>query len=194
MRKAVFIDRDGVLNEDPGFLHEIDKLKFYPGIIDTLVELSKTDYLIVIVTNQPGIGRGIYSETEYKKFENAYMDELGRISKNRIRIDRIYYCPHHPTKGIGKYKTICKCRKPAPGMLKRAAEEYDIDFFHSYMIGDKRSDIQAGKAVGCKTVLVRTGCGGKGGDFESVEPDYILDSLAEFGRLNLNSQFIIQNL
>jgi D-glycero-D-manno-heptose 1,7-bisphosphate phosphatase len=152
MNKAIFLDRDGVLNEDPGFLHRIEDLKFYPGVIDALIEFSQTDYIIVIVTNQPGIGRGYYTEKEYLAFEKEYLYELDRLSDGKIRIDKVYYCPHHPTAGIGKYKIVCECRKPASGMLLNAQKEFNIDFSLSYMIGDKRSDIQAGKTVGCKTI------------------------------------------
>jgi D-glycero-D-manno-heptose 1,7-bisphosphate phosphatase len=179
MNKAIFLDRDGVLNEDPGFLHKIEDLKFYPGVIYTLIELSKTDYKIIIVTNQPGIGRGLYSELEYLAFEKEYLDRLAKQSEGKIRIDKIYYCPHHPTKGIGKYKKICECRKPEPGMLLNAQKDFNIDFSKSFMIGDKRSDIQAGQTVGCKTILVETGCAGKGGEGCDVSPDFILKQLIQ---------------
>jgi D-glycero-D-manno-heptose 1,7-bisphosphate phosphatase len=179
MNKAIFLDRDGVLNEDPGFLHRIEDLKFYPGVIDTLIEFSKTDYKIIIVTNQPGIGRGIYTEEEYLAFEKEYLNKLDQLSAGKIRIDKVYHCPHHPIAGLGKYKTICDCRKPAPGMLLNAQKKFNIDFSLSYMIGDKKSDIQAGQVVGCKTILVETGCGGKGGAGSSVSPDSQIKNLTE---------------
>lgn len=176
---AIFLDRDGVLNEDPGFLHEIAKLRFYPGIIDSLMKLAESQFKIIIITNQPGIGRGFFSESEYKKFEKKYLERLNEESKGRIRIDGIYHCPHHPEKGIGEYKVKCTCRKPEPGMLLDAGKDYDVDFGTSYMVGDKRSDIQAGVSAGCKTILVKTGCGGEGGTGCDVVPDYIISDLNE---------------
>ena len=177
MNKAIFLDRDGVINEDTGFLHQRENIIFYPEAIKALCVLAETDYKIIIVTNQPGIGRGIYTEKQYKDFEKEYLDELGKASNCRRRIDRIYYCPHHPTAGIGKYKIQCICRKPEPGMILQAQKDYNISLPDSYMIGDKRSDIAAGKAAGCKTMLVKTGYAGKGGEDSNVEPDFTFKNL-----------------
>lgn len=177
MNKAVFLDRDGVINEDTVYLHEKKFLKFYPESIKALSELSDTDYKIIVVTNQSGIGRGLYTEEEYNAFKKEYIDELAGASDGRIRIDGIYYCPHHSTEGVGKYRIKCKCRKPEPGMLLQAQQDYNISLPESYMIGDKRSDIAAGKAAGCKTILVKTGYAGKGGEGLNVEPDFIFENL-----------------
>jgi D,D-heptose 1,7-bisphosphate phosphatase len=176
---ALFFDRDGVLNKDTGYTHKIADLEFYEGVIDTLKAVSKTGYKIFIITNQPGIGIGLFSEEVYLAFESAFIEELKRLSDNNIRIDKVYHCPHHPEKGLGKYRTACSCRKPAPGMLLQADNEFGIDFASSYLIGDKRSDIMAGKTAGCKTVLVETGCAGKGGKGCEVEPDYAISNLSE---------------
>jgi D,D-heptose 1,7-bisphosphate phosphatase len=177
MNKAIFIDRDGVLNEDPGFLHRLEDLRFYPGVVEALTRLAKTDYKIIIVTNQAGIGRGIFTEEEYLSFEKAYLRTLADLSANQIRIDKVYFCPHHPDKGLGKYKQHCACRKPEPGMLLQARRDYDLDLSLCVMIGDKRSDIQAGQAAGCRTILVETGCGGRGGGGCSVKPDLEAEDL-----------------
>ncbi len=178
MNRAVFLDRDGVLNEDPGFLHRLDELVFFPGVVDALTKLSQTDYKIIIVTNQAGIGRGIFTEKEYVQFEKAYLKRLSQLSSNQIRIDKVYFCPHHPEKGLGIYKRPCTCRKPNPGMLLTARDEFDLDLSQCFMVGDKRSDIQAGKSVDCKTILVKTGCGGQGGSGCIVKPNFEVKDLS----------------
>lgn len=181
--KAVFLDRDGVINEYVEFLHKKEDLRFIPGIFDSLKQLSKTDYLLIIATNQPAIGRGICTEEEYKNFEKYYLDCL---REKEIRINDVFYCPHHPTAGIGQYKLECDCRKPKPGLLLKAREKYNINFAKSFMIGDSRSDIKAGATAGCRTILVKTGNGGKGGDTDlEANPDYIAEDLNEAVKLIL---------
>jgi D,D-heptose 1,7-bisphosphate phosphatase len=175
MNRAVFLDRDGVINEEVGFLHKKKDIKFYPQAIEALKILSGSAYKIIIITNQAGIGRGLYTEEEYGKFEKEYIDELAKFAKE-IRIDKIYHCPHHPAEGVGGYKVDCECRKPKPGMLFQAQKDFNLNLGESYIIGDKRSDIEAGRAAGCKTILVNTGYGGRGGekaDFMEVKSDFI---------------------
>ncbi len=179
MNNAIFFDRDGVLNIDPGFLHKLEDLVFYPTVVDTLAQLAKTDYKIIIVTNQAGIARGYYSEEEYKAFEKDFLDELARLSNNQIRIDKVYYCPHHAKEGIGEYKKNCICRKPEIGMLKQAQKDFDIDFSKSFIVGDRLSDIQAGITAGLTTVLATTGCGGKGAIGLDCSPDWKINNLEE---------------
>lgn len=175
---ALFFDRDGVLNKDTGYTHKLSDLEFYEDTIDTLQAVAKSDYKIFIITNQPGIGIGLFSEEDYFNFEKIFSDKLDILSDNTIRIDKVYHCPHHPEKGKGSYKIKCGCRKPAPGMLLQADKDFGIDFSSSYLIGDKRSDIMAGKAAGCKTILVETGCAGKGGEGCEVIPDYSISNLS----------------
>lgn len=175
INKAIFLDRDGVINEDVGFTHKNHELVFIPRSLEALKMLANSDYKIFIVTNQPVIGRGICTEEEYLQFEKYLLEEIKAAGG---RIDKCYYCPHHPTAGKGKYLKDCDCRKPKPGLLLQAKEEYNIDMKHSFMIGDKRSDIAAGKAAGCKTILVKTGHGGEGGNTEQkIIPDCIVDDL-----------------
>ncbi|MBI3032855.1 D-glycero-beta-D-manno-heptose 1,7-bisphosphate 7-phosphatase [Candidatus Woesearchaeota archaeon] len=175
LTKSIFIDRDGVINEDVGFAHKNHELVFIPRSLQALKLLAASDYKIFIVTNQPVIGRGMCSEEEYLEFEK-YL--LKQIKDAGGRIDKCYYCPHHPTAGKGKYLLDCSCRKPKPGLLLQAKKEFNIDMQHSFMIGDKRSDIAAGKAAGCKTILVKTGHAGEGGNTEQkITPDYIVDDL-----------------
>ena len=182
--KAVFLDRDGVINESVEFLCEEKDLKFSQSALDGLKQLSKTDYLLIIVTNQPAIARGVCAEEEYKKFEKYYLE---RLREDGIRIDDVFYCPHHPTAGKGEYKTECDCRKPKPGLLAKANEKYNIDFSKSFIIGDSRSDIKAGAAAGCKTILVQTGNAGQGGNTElDVKSDYVAKDLGEAVKIILS--------
>lgn len=177
--KAIFLDRDGVINKEVDFLHKIEDLQFIPGVIESLKKLSalpEDEYKIVIVSNQPVLGRGMCTKEEFEIFTKQYLDAL---QKESIRIDDYLYCPHHPTKGIGDYKQDCDCRKPKPGLLLQAKEKFGIDLANSFMVGDKRSDIKAGQQVGCFSILVKTGYGGQGGEGDEVTPDKICKDLKE---------------
>lgn len=145
MRRALFLDRDGVINVDHGYVHTVEKFEFIPGIFDLVRAANDNDYLVVVVTNQAGIGRGIYSEDQFNKL-TKWMIECFRL--NNSRIDRVYYCPFHPEHGLGIYKKDSKFRKPAPGMLLKAAVELKLDLTRSMLIGDKSSDILAAKSAG----------------------------------------------
>lgn len=146
--KAVFLDRGGTLDTDePPYLHKIEDYKFIPGVIPALQKLSKTDHKIIIVTDQSGIGRGYFTEQDLKKLHLWLLETL---RKRGVRIDRIYYCPHHP-------RDNCSCRKPKIALLLKAQQEFNIDFKRSYFIGDRMRDILAGNRAGCKTILVKTG-------------------------------------
>jgi D,D-heptose 1,7-bisphosphate phosphatase len=157
MRRAVFLDRDGVLNKDPPhFAHRLDQLELIPRSGTAVKILNEYGYLVIIISNQSGVARGYYTEKEVSIFNNTL---LLKIKEYGGEVDAIYYCPHHPDAKIEKYRLICNCRKPEPGMLLQAAEEYNIDLQKSYVVGDKWSDIEAGKNAGCQTILVLTGHG-----------------------------------
>jgi len=175
MNKAIFLDRDGVINENRPFIHNMENVIFIKGALKALKLISDFEYKSIIITNQPVVGRGICTEKEYSKFSEDYINLL---KENGVTIDAVYSCYHHPTHGKGKYLKDCICRKPKPGMLLKAKKKLDINMKESFMIGDKRSDILAGKRAGCKTILVKTGCGGKGGTEDlDVQSDYISDDL-----------------
>lgn len=153
---AVFLDRDGTINEEAGYLDELAKIKIIPAAFEAIRLINRYDMKAVVITNQAGVARGLFSE-EFVNTANEYLRAALR-QKDAI-IDKFYYCPHHPTEGIGHYRQECNCRKPAAGMLLRAAQEMDINLAQSYIIGDRYNDMEAGKKVGAKGVLVKTGFG-----------------------------------
>ena len=157
---AIFLDRDGTINVDHGYVHEIDNFEFIDGVIDAMRELKEMGYALVLVTNQSGIARGKFTEAQFETL-TEWMD--WSLADRGVELDGIYYCPHHPEHGIGIYKKKCHCRKPETGMFEMAERDLPegIDKVHSYMIGDKRIDAQAGKNFGVTGVLVGTGYGAK---------------------------------
>ena len=178
MNKAIFLDRDGTLNIDYGYVHEIDNFKFIDGAIDALRELKKMGYMLVLVTNQSGIARGYFSEAQFLQL-TEWMD--WSLAEQDVDLDGIYYCPHHP-EGKGEYKEDCDCRKPKSGMLLQAIKELKIDPTQSIMVGDKVEDLKAGIGAKVKTnVLVRTGKLVTE-DGEKVA-DYVLDSIVDLPRM-----------
>ena len=145
MNKALFLDRDGVINFDSGYSCEIENFKFIPGIFSLAKEAQKKSYLIFIITNQSGIARGFYSEEKFLELTQWIENEF---QKNGIKITKTYFCPFHTDAKISKYKKDSFDRKPAPGMILTAAEEFNLDLKNSVLIGDKSSDIEAGKNAG----------------------------------------------
>ena len=176
MNSAVFIDRDGVINKDLGkYVTCPEEFDFLPRAIDALKRLYKSKYKLIIITDQGGIGKGIYTE---KDLEDIHKKMCTLLENEGVILDGIYYCPHHPDEN-------CDCRKPRLGMVRRAVEEHDIDLKKSFFIGDKTSDIKAGKDAGCKTFLVKTGHAGKDGRYD-VRPDFIVKDFFEAVNIILN--------
>lgn len=159
MRKAAFLDRDGVVIEDPGFLDDPAGVAILPGVAEALVKLRSAGFLIVIVTNQSGIARGFLSEETLKEIHQRLSEELAAEGAS---IDDIRYCPHLPGGAVREYDVDCECRKPKPGMLLDAAEALGIDLAASYLVGDAERDVLAGRAAGCRTILVRSDGDGLG--------------------------------
>lgn len=149
--KAVFLDRDGTINVDKGYVHSIAEWEWIPGAIDAIAMLKKAGFLVIVVTNQAGIARGYYTDKEVNEL-HAWINQ--ELEKHDARIDGFYYCPHHP-----EFGNDCDCRKPKPGMLHQAKQDFDIDFNRSWLIGDKAGDIQAGQSAGVKSIMVMTGYG-----------------------------------
>lgn len=157
-QKAVFLDRDGTINQYVGFLRDIDDFALLPGVAEAIKEINTSGYLAIVVTNQPVIARGEVSLEELEAIHNKMETLLGQEG---AYLDAVYFCPHHPHKGYAgerpEYKVDCACRKPKPGMLLQAAADFNIDLSQSWMIGDRENDVQAGKAAGCKTALIGSG-------------------------------------
>ncbi len=151
MRPALFLDRDGVVNEELGFLSRPDQVRFVPGIFELTRAAQDRGYRLVIVTNQSGIGRGLYSEAEFRALMTWMSAEF---AERGVTIDGVYFCPHHPEHGIGDYQRDCDCRKPGPGMLLKAARDHGIDLARSILIGDRFTDIQAGRAAGLERLFL----------------------------------------
>jgi D-glycero-D-manno-heptose 1,7-bisphosphate phosphatase len=153
---AVFLDRDGTINEEVGYLDRIEKLRLIPGAAEAIRLINESGMKAIVVTNQSGVARGILAE--------SFVAEIHARLRKMLRaegafLDGVYYCPHHPSEGLGDYLRTCDCRKPAPGLLLRAAEELQLDLTRSYMVGDTLKDIEAGTRAGVKGILVRTGYG-----------------------------------
>lgn len=183
---AVFLDRDGTINEEVGYLDRLEKLKIFPEVFYAIRLINQSDMKAVVISNQSGVARGYFDEA-FVETVHARIQAL--LKERRARIDRFYYCPHHPTEGTGIYRTACPCRKPEAGLLLQAAQEMGIDLAQSYMVGDMPKDIEAAGKAGTKGILVRTGYGGdhlkqmKNGlianHFSSVQPDYIADNILD---------------
>lgn len=182
LRRAVLIDRDGTLNVEVHYLHRIEDLVLVPGAIEAIRALNQAGYLVLVVTNQAGIARGYYDEAALHRLHDHLAQLLVAAG---ARLDGIFFCPHHPDFG-----SPCNCRKPAPGMLLRAAAEHNLDLRRCWLVGDSAGDMGAGRAVGCRTLLVRTGYGAQTEAMldtadRSSRPDAIVDDIGAAVRLIL---------
>ena len=155
-RPAVFLDRDGTLLEEAGYLDRLDRLVFFPFTIDAVRLLNRAGFPVVVVTNQAGIARGIFKESFVAE---AHEHITQRLAAAGARVDAFYYCPHHPEAVVEEFRQTCECRKPKAGMLMRAAADLDLALDRSFVVGDRWHDLEAGQTVGARTVLVRTGYG-----------------------------------
>jgi D,D-heptose 1,7-bisphosphate phosphatase len=184
---AVFLDRDGTINDEVGYLDRLDKLSIFPEAFDAIRRINQSGMKAVVISNQSGVARGYFDEA----FVETVHERIQALLKEQgARIDRFYFCPHHPTEGIGIYRRACACRKPDAGLFLQAAQEMDIDLARSYMVGDMPKDIEAAGKAGVKGILVRTGYGGdpfrglKNGTTVAqnsfpVQPDYIAGNILD---------------
>lgn len=145
MNKALFLDRDGIINIDHGYVCRQQDFEFVDGIFELCRDATDKGYLLIVITNQSGIGRGKYTEQEFHQLTDWMK---ASFKSKQLLISGVYFCPHHPTKGKGEYLTACKCRKPEPGMILQAANDHKIDLKQSVFIGDKISDMQAAESAG----------------------------------------------
>ncbi len=156
LRRAVFMDRDGTLAHEVGYVNHVSRFRLFPWAVDSVRLLNRAGLLAVVVTNQAGVARGYFPESliaEVHALMSAAMEAGG------ARLDGIYYCPHHPTAGEAPYRQDCDCRKPRPGLLRRAATELGIDLGRSWVVGDRDADVALARSVGARAALVKTGYG-----------------------------------
>jgi len=168
MNRAVFLDRDGTVNVEVGYLSDLGQLRLIAGAGAAIKRLHDAGFKVVLVTNQSGIARGYFAES-FVHDTHALLQQM--LQADGAKLDGIYYCPHHPTAGTLHYTMTCECRKPRTGLLERAAKDLDIDIKNSYVVGDKWSDIELGQRAGAHAVLVRTGYAPD--DPGNVKPDRV---------------------
>ncbi|MCB9554729.1 MAG: HAD family hydrolase [Deltaproteobacteria bacterium] len=154
-RRAVFLDRDGVLIVDRSPLLKAEQIELLPGVVEALCKLRAANFALVVVTNQTVVARGWASEAEVQHLQDTVADRI--VAAGGPALDGMYFCPHHPHADLPAYRQVCQCRKPRPGMLLRAAAELEIDLRRSFMVGDRITDIVAGARADCRTVQVTTG-------------------------------------
>ena len=178
LRPAVFLDRDGTINEQMGYINHLSRFHLLPGVAEAIRTLNEHDLPVVVVTNQSGLARGYFPASLLAEVHT----EMHRLlAAARASIDGLYVCPHHPEAKVERYRLACNCRKPKTGLLEQAAREMHLDLPRSFMVGDRWSDIRCGAAVGATTVLVLTGYG-RGdqcyiGPGQAVQPEYIAEDL-----------------
>ena len=178
-RAAVFLDRDGTINEDVGYLADPNLFRLLPGAAEGIKLLKRAGFKVIVVSNQSGVARGLFSEEVVRKIDKKMQDEL--LNRGTF-LDAIYFCPHHPDIGEPPYRQDCCCRKPKPGLLLKAAKIHRINLAHSYMVGDELSDIDAGRRAGCRTILLlRNVTQNSPGEANKLagktKPDYIASNL-----------------
>ena len=182
-RPAVFLDRDGTINEQMGYVNHLSRFQLLPGVARAIRSLNEAGLPVVVVTNQSGLARGYFPESLLE----AVHAELHRLlAREGAHLDGLYICPHHPEAREERFRLDCDCRKPRPGLLERAAAELGLDLGRSYMVGDRWSDLRCGAAVGATTVLVLTGYG-RGdaayvGPGQTVQPDHVAEDLEAAAR------------
>jgi D-glycero-D-manno-heptose 1,7-bisphosphate phosphatase len=176
MQPAVFLDRDGTIIEDVGYVSTPAQLRFIPGSIESIRMLNDAGYKVIVITNQSGVARGILSEDMLQTIDKIIRKQ---ILSGGGHIDDIYYCPHHPEHGVYPYRQACECRKPHPGLIKKATAEHALDLSASFLVGDKSSDMETGKHAGIKTILVETGYGSKEKEVLKEHPDHFAKNLAD---------------
>jgi len=178
MRPAVFLDRDGTLIEERGYLDRLDLIAPFSYTAPALTRLREAGFALVLVTNQAGVARGYFDEAFVRR-AHEHLAEL--LARDGIVLDGYYYCPHHPDGVVPAYRQVCRCRKPSPGMIERAAADLQLDVARSFVVGDKWLDVELATNAGARGILVRTGYGA---DVENeaarrVEPAAVVDTLAE---------------
>jgi len=177
VKPAVFLDRDGTLIEDVGYLDRLDRIALFPWTVDAVRALNRGGFVVVVITNQSGVARGFFTEAFV---EETHRHLSARLAAGGARIDAYYYCPHHPDGTVAAYRRQCDCRKPASGLVDRAVRDLDLDPARSFVVGDKWLDVGLARAAGARGILVRTGTGAaeEARPMPGVSADAIVDNLA----------------
>jgi len=179
-RRAVFIDRDGTIAEEVGYINHVSRFRLFPYAASAIRHLNESDWLAIVITNQAGVARGYFSEDTVELVHAAMRKELESAG---ARLDAIYYCAHHPSVGEPPYRLDCDCRKPKPGLISRAAKDFDLDLETSWMVGDRYSDVELARNAGVRSVFVMSGYGR--GEWEhqrpnwTEQPDWVAENLLE---------------
>jgi D-glycero-D-manno-heptose 1,7-bisphosphate phosphatase len=182
LQRAVFLDRDGVINVDHGYVHKVEHFRFVPGSDVAMARLQDAGWRLVVVTNQSGLARGLYSIDDYQRFTAHLQQQLAAAG---VQLDAVLHCPHLADAAVPAYRLACDCRKPGPGMLLQAARELSLDMAASVIVGDRLTDVLAGRAAGVgHCVLVRSGHELEPGDEQLA--DAVYDNLAAFTRVLLS--------
>jgi D-glycero-D-manno-heptose 1,7-bisphosphate phosphatase len=185
---GVFIDRDGTISEEVGYINHLSRFQIYPWSVQAISALNQNSFKAILVTNQAGVARGYFTEEFVGQVHARLCQELARAGAH---LDAIYYCPHHPSVGADPYRQNCNCRKPKPGMLFQAAEELNVDLGRSFVVGDRYSDIELAHNAGTRSIFVLSGYGL--GEYEyqrhnwKVQPDWVVDNLLEASRTILKT-------
>jgi D,D-heptose 1,7-bisphosphate phosphatase len=187
--KAIFIDKDGTLLVNVPYNVDPDLVKFQEGALEGLRQLQQKGYLLFIVSNQSGVSMGFFNESELHQLDETLREMLAR---EKVTLNGSYYCPHHPDGAIQQYAVSCDCRKPAPGMLLRAAAEFDLDLESCWMLGDILNDVEAGNRAGCKTILIDNGNESEWDLHRNRIPDLVARDISEAARLIFTINDIIQ--
>lgn len=188
MNKAVFFDRDGTINEEAGYIRDLNNLKLIKGASEAIEKLRQKGYLAILITNQSGPARGYYNEDWVNTLNNTVQSML---EKEGTKLDAIYYCPHLPDGTVEEYTKDCDCRKPGTALFLQAKEKFNIDLSESFMVGDKATDVEAGHNAGCKGVLLRTGYGEQvlDGKYQTIpNADYIANDITDAANWILNQK------
>jgi D-glycero-D-manno-heptose 1,7-bisphosphate phosphatase len=184
MNRAVFIDRDGTISEEVGYINHSERFRLFPYAAPAIKELNQNGWLAIVTTNQAGVARGYFAEDMIHAVHGRMTSEL---EAEGARIDAIYYCAHHPSVGDPPYRIDCDCRKPKPGLITRAARDFDIDLNNSWVVGDRYSDIELARNAGVKSALVLSGYGRGEWEHQSSswtqQPDLVADDLLAAVRL-----------
>ncbi len=180
MKRAVFIDRDGTLSEEVGYINHPERFRLFPYAAEAIRHLNENGWLAIVTTNQAGVARGYFSEEIIGIVHKGMEDQL---AIDGARLDAIYYCAHHPSVGEPPYRVDCDCRKPKPGLITRAATDFDVDLKSSWMVGDRYSDIEMARNAGVKSAFVLSGYGR--GEWEhqrqtwTEQPDMVAENLLQ---------------